>query len=114
MRANIYQGPNSCYAKREGVYITGEGVSARNAPAFLRFIERDLRRGWTYDHNCRKIRMTPRLAKRRAIYLIALARKHHGEREAEKVAEIVERWLGKRIKRERPRERERLLTVIAR
>jgi len=76
MRANIYQGPDSCYAKHEGVYIPGSGVSARTADKFIHFILRDLARGWTYDHSCRRVRMTPTLAKKRLLYLIALAKKH--------------------------------------
>jgi hypothetical protein len=56
----------------------------------------ELRRGWTYDRpSCRRIRMTPTLAKRRAIYLIALTRKHRGAAEAKRVAEIVYSWLEK-------------------
>jgi len=56
----------------------------------------ELRRGWTYDHSCRRIKMTPALAKKRAIYLIALAKKHRGAAEARKVAEIVYDWLERR------------------
>ena len=56
-------------------------------------MEVELRRGWTYDHSCRRIKMTPALAKRRAVYLIALAKKHRGAAEARRVAEIVYRWL---------------------
>jgi hypothetical protein len=56
-------------------------------------MEAELRRGWTYDHSCRRIKMTPTLAKRRAIYLIALAKKHRGAAEARRVAEIVYGWL---------------------
>ena len=37
--------------------------------------------------------MTPTLAKRRAIYLIALAKKHRGAAEARRVAELVYDWL---------------------
>ena len=58
-------------------------------------MEAELRRGWTYDHSCRRIRMTPALAKKRAIYLIALAKKHRGAAEAKRVAEIVYSWLEK-------------------
>jgi len=76
VRVNIYQGPHSCYARHEGVYIPGSGVSARTVDKFIAYILRDLVRGWTYDHSCRKIRMTPALARKRLIYLIALAKKH--------------------------------------
>ena len=58
-------------------------------------MEAELRRGWTYDHSCRRIKMTPALAKKRAIYLIALAKRHYGAEEARRVAEIVYSWLEK-------------------
>jgi len=75
-RRNIYQGPHSCYALREGIYIPGSGVSARTVDKFIHFILRDLARGWTYDHSCQRIRMPPALARKRLLYLIALARRH--------------------------------------
>jgi hypothetical protein len=59
-------------------------------------IDRELRRGWTYDQRGRRIRMTPKLAARRAVYMIALARKHHGKDEARRVAELVRGWLTRR------------------
>ena len=74
--ADIYQGPDSCYAKREGVYVRGRGVNAGNVNQYIRLILRDLRRGWTYNHSCRRIRMTPRLAARRLKFLVTLAEKH--------------------------------------
>jgi hypothetical protein len=40
--------------------------------------------------------MTPRLAARRAVYMIALARKHHGATEAKRVERVVREWLRKR------------------
>jgi replicative DNA helicase len=40
--------------------------------------------------------MTPALAKKRAVYLIALAKKHRGAAEARRVAEIVYDWLERR------------------
>lgn len=91
---NIYQGEGSCWARNERVYVPGSGIDAHAARGILSLIERELRRGWTYDKpSCRKIRMTPALAKRRALYLIALARKHRGAAEARRVAEIVYTWL---------------------
>ena len=59
-------------------------------------IDRELRSGWTYDQKGRRIKMTPRLAAKRAVYMIALARKHHGATEARRVAEIVRGWLARR------------------
>jgi hypothetical protein len=93
---NIYQGESSCWARNENAYVPGLGIDARSARGILSLIERELRRGWTYDHSCRRIRMTPALAKKRAVYLIALAKKHRGAAEARRVAEIVYSWLEKR------------------
>ena len=90
---NIYEGENSCWARHERVYVPGSGVDAKSARGILSLIERELRRGWTYDHSCRRIKMTPALAKKRAVYLIALAKKHRGAAEARRVAEIVYSWL---------------------
>ena len=96
MRRNIYQGPDSCWALHERIYVPGSGVDAHTARDILASIEKELRRGWTYDHSCRRIRMTPQLARKRALYLIALARKHRGAAEARRVAEIVYSWLESR------------------
>jgi len=92
-KRNIYQGENSCWALHERIYVPGSGIDARAARGILSLIEKELRRRWTYDHSCRKIRMTPTLAKKRAVYLIALAKKHRGAAEARRVAEIVHQWL---------------------
>ena len=90
---NIYQGPTSCWAQHERVSAPGSGIDERAARAILYLMEAELRRGWTYDHSCRRIRMTPALARKRALYLIALAKKHRGAAEARRVAEIVYQWL---------------------
>jgi len=90
---NIYMGENSCWARNERVYVPGDGVDAKSARGILTLISKELQRGWTYDHSCRKIKMTPALAKKRAVYLIALARKHKGAAEAKRVAEVVYGWL---------------------
>jgi len=94
-RRNIYQGPTSCWAQHERVSAPGSGIDERAARAILYLMEVELRRGWTYDRSCRRIRMTPALAKKRALYLIALAKKHRGAAEAHRVAEIVYGWLEK-------------------
>jgi len=94
-KRNIYQGPNSCWAQHERVSAPGSGIDERAARAILYLMEAELRRGWTYDHSCRRIKMTPALARRRAIYLIALAKKHRGAAEARRVAELVYSWLEK-------------------
>jgi hypothetical protein len=70
---------------------------------FARLIQRDLRRGWTYDHSCRKIKMTKSLAIKRMAYLKALCIKHTGREEAcerayeRDVAPVVMRLSGKKI-----------------
>jgi hypothetical protein len=96
MKRNIYQGPESCWAQREHVYVPGSGINAKSAEGILALMDKELRRGWTYDHNCRRVKMTPELARRRAWYLVALAEKHSGKEEAKKVAEIVDEWLERR------------------
>ncbi len=74
---NIYLGPRSCYARREGIYVKGEGVtSVRVAAGILYLLLRDLRRGWSYDHRCRKVRVTRRLFEERARFLAILAGRH--------------------------------------
>ncbi len=101
--ANIYQGRDSCYAKKENVYITGSKVTPQNMRTFARLILRDLRRGRTYDHSCRKIKMTKSLAIKRLTYLKALCVKHTGKEEAcdrayeRDVAPIIMRLQGKKI-----------------
>jgi len=76
MRRNIYEGPSSCYAIKEGIYVVGRKVNLATAVAIAKLILRDFRRGWTYDHQCRRIPMTPTLFRKRLFYLIALAKKH--------------------------------------
>jgi len=101
--ANIYQGRDSCYAKKERTYITGSKVTPSNMKTFARLILRDLKRGWTYDHSCRKIKMTKKLAIRRLAYLKALCIKHTGKEEAcdrayeRDVAPVVLKLSGKKI-----------------
>ena len=101
--ANIYQGRDSCYAKKERTYITGSKVTPSNMKAFVRLIRYDLKRGWTYDHSCRRIKMSKKLAIRRLVYLKALCIKHTGEEEAcdrayeRDVAPVVLRLSGKKI-----------------
>lgn len=83
-RRNIYQGKDSCYARKEKIYVAGSGVTPRNMPTFVKFIMRDYNRGWTYDHSCRKIRMTKTLAIKRLNYLITLCFRHYGNKGAER------------------------------
>jgi len=93
VKRNIYQGENSCWAKHERIYVPGRGIDVRSARGILALIDGELGRGWTYDHSCRRIKMTPELARKRALYLIALARRHRGAAEARRVAEAVYQWL---------------------
>ena len=109
--ANIYQGRDSCYARKEGVYIIGSKVTPRNMKTFARLIRRDLRRGWTYDHGCRKIKMTKSLAIKRFTYLKALCVKHTGKEEEcdrayeRDVAPVVLKLSGKKIVKPKKREK---------
>ena len=57
--------------------MPGVGINEKTAAGIAALLLRDLKRGYTYDHSCRKIRMTYRLFVRRLNYLIALARKHY-------------------------------------
>jgi hypothetical protein len=94
---NIYVGPSSCWGRAERVHVPArDGVDAAAASGILSLLDIELRRGWTFDHSCRRVPMTPELARRRALYLIALARKHRGPGEARRVAWLVHRWLRER------------------
>jgi len=88
-RRNKYEGPRSWYAIYEGVFVPGKGVDRYTAASIAALILRDLKRGWTYDSYGRRIPMTRELARRRLIYLIALARKHYGAKEMKEVEELV-------------------------
>jgi len=48
----IYQGPDSCYARREGIYVKRArrpGIDTlAEAAAIAKLILRDLKRGYTY------------------------------------------------------------------
>lgn len=86
---NIYVGPRSAYARREGAYVPGRGVSMKTAPGIIALLLRDLKRRRTYDHSGRTIPMTRRLFYKRMLYLIVLAKRHRGLREALQVARLV-------------------------
>jgi len=118
--ANIYQGRQSCYARKEGVYITGSKVTPQNMKTFARLILRDLRRGWTYNESCRKIKMTKKLAIKRLAYLKALCVKHTGREEAcdkayeRDVAPAVLRLQGKKIVKPKKRSKKAKAAAVAR
>ena len=89
MARNIYEGPSSWYAVYEGCFVPGKGVDRYTAASIAALILRDLRRGWSYDDRGRRVAMTRDLARRRLIYLIALAKRHSGPREMREVEEVV-------------------------
>ena len=78
----VYQGRNSCMAKREGVFVRRVGRpgidTVREAIALAYMVLRDYRRGYTYDpdNNCRKIRMTHELFEKRLRYIHTLSIRH--------------------------------------
>ena len=94
----IYQGSNSCYALREGMYvkrIQRPGIdTVAEAVAILRLILRDYRRGYTWDDSskyCTKIPMTHDLFERRARYVKTLAAKHGATRsELQRIDQIID------------------------
>lgn len=99
--ANIYMGRGSCYALRECVYVArrrGKGIdSVAEAAGIAMLILRDYRRGRTYDHSCRRIRMSWRLAEARLEFLRKLARLHGAEEEVvERIDELVDYVLARR------------------
>ena len=90
----IYQGANSCYAKREGVYvkrIRKPGIdTVAEAVAIAYLILRDYRRGYSYEHDCSKMPMTEELFEKRLNYIITLAHKHGATKsEIQRIAQIV-------------------------
>ena len=64
---NIYKGRNSCYYRKEGILVTDDWQIPD-------VIVRDLRRGYTYDHECNVIEMTDDLAKARLAFLVRITR----------------------------------------
>ncbi len=93
----VYQGVDSCMARREGWYvrrIEHPGVDTiAEAVALAWAVLRDYRRGYTYDSDgCRKTRMTWALAERRLRYIYALAVRHGASRrELGVIKRLVER-----------------------
>ena len=77
----VYQGRNSCYARKEGIYvrrIARPGVdTVAEAVALAHMCVRDYRRGWTYEQGtCRKIKMSLTLFKKRVRFILRLAKLH--------------------------------------
>jgi hypothetical protein len=78
---SIYLGKNSIMCKKEKVCVRSDNkpgiTSCKEAKGIIRLIFRDLRRGWTYNQQGKKIRMTKKLAKSRILFLLKLAKLHH-------------------------------------
>lgn len=75
---NVYVGSGSAYARREGVYVPGSGVTSETVGGIIALILRDARRGWGYNDRGLKVRLSRRAAASRLRYLVALAAKHGG------------------------------------
>ena len=99
---SVYQGKDSCYARREGVYVRRvrrKGIdTVWEAVGILYLILRDLRRGFTYRQgDCRVIRMSGRLFARRVSYVPVLAKRHGaGEKELERIRRLARFVLSKK------------------
>lgn len=89
---SIYSGPRSCYAILEGMYVEGGVMDLAKAAAHLSLHMRDLERGYTYDHQCRKIPMTPELFEARSKFLVKLCREQGG-RDCGEIERLVEHVL---------------------
>jgi len=91
-RKNVYQGPGSCYARSEGAWVPGRGVTPETLPSFIALIVRDMYRGLTYeDKTCRPVKADPSFLIKRLNYLVALAKKHGGEAAKTFTKEALER-----------------------
>jgi len=77
-KRSIYSGVQSCYALAEGVYVEGGRMDLAKAAAHLYLHMRDLERGYTYDHECKRIKMTPELFEARSKFLVKLCREQGG------------------------------------
>lgn len=89
---NIYLGSDSCYAKKEGIYvkpIQHPGIDTiTEASGILFLVLRDYRRHRTYAHvQCREIPMNHELFVKRATYVIPLSKKHGASKREQKVIE---------------------------
>ena len=91
-RKNLYQGSSSCYARNEGAWVPGSGVTPETLPSFIALIIRDMYRGMTYDDEaCEPRKVDPSYLIGRLQYLIALAKKHGGEEAKIYTEEALER-----------------------
>ena len=98
----VYQGPRSCYARREGLYVRRArrpGIDTLGeAAAIAALILRDLKRGYTYEgRSCKRVKMTRKLAARRLNFLRLLARKHGAPKRVVRAVDslveyVLEKW----------------------
>ncbi|MEL9991044.1 MAG: hypothetical protein QXP98_09395 [Thermoproteus sp.] len=86
--SSIYSGIRSCYAKKDGVYVEPGPMDLAKAAAHLYLHLADLKRGYTYDHECRKVPMGLDLFEARSKYLVEICRKQGG-RDCDEVEELV-------------------------
>ncbi|ABW01530.1 hypothetical protein [Caldivirga maquilingensis] len=87
---NIYMGRESCYAVKEGVYVKPGPMDLGRAAAHLYLHLRDLKLGYTYNHDCVKIRMSRSLFEARCKYLVKLCREQiNDEYECSQVEQLV-------------------------
>jgi len=97
--SNIYVGANSCYARREGIYVPAALPWREKAVRIIQLIIRDLQRGWSYDHDCNPMPFTVEHARDRLRYLVALTKRHDPasyEHIRSLVRSVLQRFGGKR------------------
>jgi len=90
-------GKDSCYAIKEGMYVSPGPMDLGRAAAHLYLHLRDLKRGYTYDHDCRRVTMDDKLFELRSRYLVKICYEQvKSEDVCEKVRELVEYVVRKR------------------
>jgi len=100
---NIYLGKNSCYARKEGIYvkpIAHPGIdTVTEAAGILYLVLRDYHRHKTYAHvKCREIYMSKDLFVKRATYVIALSKKHGASKREQRIIERLVEYVLRRKK----------------
>ncbi|MGC8582483.1 MAG: hypothetical protein ACP5I3_01200 [Thermoproteus sp.] len=76
----------------DGMYVETGPMDLAKAAAHLYFHLRDLERGFTYDHECRRVPMSWSLFEARSKYLAEICRKQGGK-ECGEIEELVEEVL---------------------
>jgi hypothetical protein len=79
---NIYKGKRSCYYRKEGVLIQYDWEIPD-------MIMRDLRRGWTYDHDCSVVPMDKALAQSRLAFLLRITNDETARMKARKYLDML-------------------------